>query len=383
MSRATTPAGDEQQLLVEYLDPAVPWAIRPSALEVIVNLARSRAGINAERAREHLALNAQSGDTRTAGAVAIIPLRGILTPRPSLFSIIFGGGTGLEAFRENFREAAANDDIGSILIDVDSPGGTTELIAETAAEIRAARGTKPIIAVANTMAASAAYWIAAQADELLVTPSGLVGSIGIYTIHQDWSGFNEQLGVIPTYVSAGKFKTEGNEDEPLSAEARAAIQETVDDYYSLFVADVAAGRRVSEQQVRDGFGEGRVLPAQRALAAGMVDRVATFDEAVHQLVASPPGAAGGGAVALAQAVAAGRITNADHRRLLGLPADASDEDLAAVWDERAAAVTPEQIAAFSASNAEPPPEGGAPPPGDREAAPPAVPAWLLLPTPRR
>jgi hypothetical protein len=66
------------------------------------------------------------------------------------------------------------------------------------------------------MAASAAYWIAAQADELVVTPSGFVGSIGTYAIHEDWSKFNEDFGVLPTYISAGKYKTEGNPDEPLS-----------------------------------------------------------------------------------------------------------------------------------------------------------------------
>jgi signal peptide peptidase SppA len=223
----------------------------------------------------------------------VIPLTGVLTPRYSFLSYLFGGGGGLVDFRDAFREALNSPDVGAIVLDVDSPGGLIDLVPETAAEIRDARGTKPIVAVANTMAASGAYWIAAQADELVVTPSGSVGSIGVYMVHEDWSGFNEQQGIQPTYISAGKYKTEGNPDEPLSDEARADWQQEVDDLYAMFVADVAAGRGVTAEQVRDGYGEGRTLLADRALAAGMVDRVDTIETVIGALLV--PGSTGGAA----------------------------------------------------------------------------------------
>jgi signal peptide peptidase SppA len=171
---------------------------------------------------------------------------------------------------------------------VDSPGGVTDLVPETAAEIRAARERKPITAVANTMAASAAYWLASQASEVVVTPSGWLGSIGVYMLHVDWSGNNAQIGVKPTYISAGKYKTEGNPEEPLSESAREHMQEDVDRFYSMFLSDVALGRGVDVETVRADFGEGRVLLAEPSLQAGMADRVETFEDAVARLQATPP-----------------------------------------------------------------------------------------------
>lgn len=212
-------------------------------------------------------------------AIAVLPLTGVITPRGSLLSSLFGDGPGgLDAFRADFRAALADDEIGGILIDVDSPGGSTDLVTETAAEIRAARGTKPIVASANTDAASAAYWIASQADEVHVTPSGAVGSVGVFALHIDESRAMDSEGFTPTFISAGKFKTEGNPLEPLSEEARDYAQANVDGVYDQFLEDVAAGRGVTPEAVRKGFGEGRMVNADDAVAEGMADRVSTIEE---------------------------------------------------------------------------------------------------------
>lgn len=227
-------------------------------------------------------------------AAAVISLQGLITPKPSLLSLLFGGdGGGLAGFRSKLREAVADPDLDAIVLDVDSPGGSTALITETAAEIRAAREVKPILAVANVDAGSAAYWLASQATEFSVTPSGMVGSVGAYVMHVDYSSANEKMGVDPTYVSAGKYKIEGNPDEPLSDEAREHVQAIVDDAYDDFVADVAAGRGVPERVVRQGYGEGRMLTADNALAAGMVDRVETLEGAVGRLLAGELDRSGG------------------------------------------------------------------------------------------
>jgi signal peptide peptidase SppA len=170
--------------------------------------------------------------------------------------------------------------VSAVVIDVDSPGGMTDLLPELAADMRDARGTKPVLAVADTMMASAAYWIGAQADEVAVTPSGLAGSIGVFATHQDLSEAHASAGVKTTLVSAGKYKTEGNPFEPLGDEARAHLQELVDDAYRQFTADVAKGRRVTVDTVRGGFGEGRVLPAGAAVKAGLADRVATLEQTI-------------------------------------------------------------------------------------------------------
>jgi signal peptide peptidase SppA len=259
-------------------------ALEPGALKRIVAIANAVEPMLAERPGPS-ALSARRNDTLDVrGGVAIVPLQGVLTPRPSLLSLLFGGGgSGLQAFRSDLRTALGHPDVESVVLDVHSPGGVIGLIPETAREVRALAGSKPIVAVANTMTASAAYWIASQADEVVVTPSGLVGSIGVYVMHEDWSGFNESMGVIPTYVSRGTYKVEGNFDEPLSDEARAALQREVDELYGMFAGDVAIGRGTTPDAVEAGYGEGRVLPAQAALNASLVDRIATLDETVREL----------------------------------------------------------------------------------------------------
>lgn len=285
-----------------------PWAIRPETMPMIAQLLRR--GMSAEENDRVTRQAARRGGPRVAGGIAVLSLRGVITPRPSILSMIFGfGGGGLQGFRENFREALSDTDIAAIVLDIDSPGGLIDLVPETAAEIRAARGIKPIIAVANTMAASAAYWIAAQADEIVVTPSGEVGSIGVFTTHEDWSKFDEKLGVATTLISAGKFKVEGNPFEPLSADARAAIQGIVDELYGMFIADVAAGRKVKAADVSGGFGEGRLLTAKRALAAGMVDRIETLEDTIARVASGDqlrPGLSG-----LSVRALAARLASAD------------------------------------------------------------------------
>jgi signal peptide peptidase SppA len=271
------------------------WAIRQEVLPRLIEAHRT--GLPGWHAAvEQLATHAatpriarRGAGTRAGGAVAVLPLTGVITPRGSFISMLFGGGCGgLQGFREDFRDAVASPDVGAIVIDVDSPGGLIDLVPETALEIREARGSKPIIAVANTTAASAAYWIAAQADELVVTPSGTVGSVGVYMVHEDWSGWNEKQGIDPTYISAGRFKTEGNPDEPLDEAAQADWQAEVDELYAMFLEAVATGRNISAQDVRDNYGEGRILLASSALDAGMVDRIEPLEAVIGELLA--PGA---------------------------------------------------------------------------------------------
>lgn len=260
------------------------WAISPDALSGLI--AAQRDGMpGLERLAARAGENPPAGDPAPADSrgVAVIPLTGILTPRASLLSMLFGGGGGLASFRVALRAALDADDVTAIVIDVDSPGGLTDLVPETAEEVRAARGRKPIIAVANTMAASAAYWIASQADELVITPSGQVGSIGTVVVHDDWSARHAQEGLVKTYITGGRYKADGNPDKALSMTAHADWQQKVDDLTELFVAGVAAGRSVSAETVRLNYGEGRTLLAQRALDAGMVDRIAPLEAVVNGL----------------------------------------------------------------------------------------------------
>jgi signal peptide peptidase SppA len=133
------------------------------------------------------------------------------------------------------------------------------------------------------LCASAGYWLAAQCDRVVCTPGGDVGSIGVITAHEDVSAAQEKLGVKTTLIAAGKHKAEGNPFQPLTPEARANLQRRVDQCYSRFIAAVAAGRGVSDATVRDGYGQGRLLGAEDALAAGMVDSIGTLDDVIGEL----------------------------------------------------------------------------------------------------
>jgi capsid assembly protease len=271
-----------------------PWAILPSYLQAIAELVELRAG-GGQLSQEEISARIGSGPaTRapaTAGAVAVIPIYGVIMPRATLLSQI-SGGCSLATISQQLQAALDDPQVSSILLDVCSPGGSTALVPETAALIAAANKQKPVTAIANNMAASAAYFLACQAGELYVTPSGYVGSIGVYAVHQDISGALAQAGVAMTMISAGKYKTEGNNYEPLSADAESALQALIDDAYNQFFDAVAQGRGVSTADVRGGFGEGRVVTAAASVKANMADGVATFDEVLQQMLATPTAPAG-------------------------------------------------------------------------------------------
>lgn len=261
-----------------------PWAIIPEKLGLIIEVIRRHAAgeRDPETEQRYAMLAAQRPSARRAGSIAVIPLYGVVAQRMDLMSAS-SGGCSTEQFAQAFRQAMTDPSVGAVVVDIDSPGGSVYGVAELADEIFSARRTKPVSAIANSLAASAAYWIGSAAGDLSCTPSGEVGSIGVFASHFDESRMIDAIGVTPTLISAGKFKTEGNPYQPLNGEALAAIQKRVDDYYGMFVKGVARGRGVSQTNVRDGFGEGRVVGAGDALKMGMVDRVETLDQMLARM----------------------------------------------------------------------------------------------------
>lgn len=218
------------------------------------------------------------------GDVMVLPVYGVISNRAYMVKNSSGpSGTSAEILSQLFNKALGDPNIKAIVLDVNSPGGTVGGVEELSAEIFNARGKKPIIAQVNSFAASAAYWVGSAADEIVVTPTGEVGSIGVWALHEDWSKNLENEGVKPTLVSAGKFKVEGNPYEPLSEEARAAIQADVSAYYDMFTAAVARNRGVDVAVVKDGFGEGRMVRASEAVKQGMADRIGTMSDTLARL----------------------------------------------------------------------------------------------------
>jgi signal peptide peptidase SppA len=263
-----------------------PWAIVPDTLALIVDILEFRAagGILTEEEIDERIQGAANGPRkggRQAGSVAVIPVYGPISQRQNLMSAN-SGGTSVEGLTADFRAALADPGVDAIVLEVDSPGGTVDGIPELADEIYAARGQKPILAHANTMAASAAYWLASAAQEIQVTRSGSVGSVGVFMAHQDMSKAAELEGVKTTLISHGKYKTEGNRWEPLSDEARANLQDQVDQIGQMFTSTLAKNRATPVETVRSSYGQGRLVLAKQALAAGMVDGIATLDDTIRR-----------------------------------------------------------------------------------------------------
>lgn len=266
-----------------------PWAILPDRLAVLQEIvARHVAGEKLEAEAVQLAIHGakRPADRKVAngagGNIAVLPLFGTIFPRANLMTEM-SGATSAEMFGKQFDALMGDPEIAGIILDVNSPGGQAMGIEEVARKIYDARGEKPIVAVANHLMASAAYWIGTAADELVVTPSGEVGSIGAFAVHWDESKAMEMEGIKPTLISEGKYKVEGNPFEPLTEEARGAIQGSIQEVYGAFTQAVARNRQTPVDQVRNGFGEGRVVGARQAVKMGMADRVGTLDETIQQL----------------------------------------------------------------------------------------------------
>lgn len=267
-----------------------PWAILPEKLDAIVAFIEAKVDplapfvdVREIKGEDIQAMSAASAPAvRQSGSIAILPLFGTITHRANMLSE-FSGGTSTEKFAAQLRQVVSDPTVKAIVIDIDSPGGNVDGVDELSAEIFKARSQKPIVAVANSMAASAAFWIASAASEVVVIPSGLVGSIGVVAMHRDFSKQIENEGVKITLISAGRFKTEGNELEPLGDEAREAIQKLADHFMGMFVRAVARNRDVPINEVRNGFGEGRLVTAKDAKSLGMIDRVETMDQTLKRL----------------------------------------------------------------------------------------------------
>lgn len=229
--------------------------------------------IKGEEPPKTLAASDGAGRAMEDGTTLVIGLYGLLTPRGSLF------GTSTQAFAEQVRRAADDDRVGAIVLDVDSPGGFVYGTEEAAAAVFEARNKKPVVAVANSMAASAAYWIASQASALYGAPGSDVGSIGVYSVHMDYSRALDAEGVTVELISAGERKVEGNPYRPLTDEGRANMQIEVNESYREFLQAVARGRGEQVQTVAGGsWGQGASVNAKRAAGVGMIDGVMTMRE---------------------------------------------------------------------------------------------------------
>jgi signal peptide peptidase SppA len=284
------------------------WAIEPhKGADLWAFFRVKAAGIKLTSAEIEASIDAAAQAaprSQRAGNVAVLRLNGVIMHRAEQVDDISGpGGTSSERFGARFDEVLRDDNVSAIVIDINSPGGAVSGTPELFAKILAARGQKPIIAVANAMAASAAYWIATAADEIVITPSGEVGSVGVWTAHDDLSEAFKMAGIKTTLIYAGQYKVEANPFEPLGEEARAALQASVQESYEMFTRDIARGRGRKVEDVIANFGQGRMVSADEAVRLGMADRVETLEATIARISGGSRAAGGRKAEAMRRRLA--------------------------------------------------------------------------------
>jgi len=252
---------------------AQPWAILPSMLETIGAIARrENESVEALEARIGRPLQNTRSVTLRDG-VAIIPVAGPVMRYANMFSQI-SGATSLDLLAQDFTRAVDDPAVKAIILNLDSPGGQASGISEFASMVRAAG--KPVIAYVDGSAASAAYWIAAAADEIIISKTGEVGSIGA-VVQIDTSA--KRAGVIEIVSSQSPNKR----PDVTTDAGRSQIQARIDSFAQVFIEDVATYRGVSVEHVLAQYGQGDMRMGSEAVTLGMADRVSTLEEVIAGL----------------------------------------------------------------------------------------------------
>ena len=263
-----------------------PWAIEPAKLLEIqaiyaTHLRGDKIDIAAVEQKLGRPLANEPKRYETIDGVAVLPIEGVIAKRANLFSQI-SGGVSTELVGRDLQDALADPGVHSIILSIDSPGGTVDGTQSLASLVAAS--TKPIVALASGTMASAAYWIGSAANSVYITDSTtVVGSIGVVATHTDISAAQEKDGIKTTEIFAGQYKRIASSYAPLSKEGRQTLQDQVDYTYSLFVGAVAQHRNVSEAVVLKNMADGRIFQGQQAIDAGLVDGVSTLSALVQQL----------------------------------------------------------------------------------------------------
>lgn len=240
---------------------------------------------------------APAPDAASAGTIGVINISGGLVNRP-MPGASGPGPANYATIRDQFDELLNDESVTAIVLRIESPGGMASGCFDLTDYIFEARGKKPIHGLVDDYAFSAAFAIAAACDEIWVSRTGGVGSVGVCGFHEDWSEGNKKIGVKVTAVYAGAHKIDFSQDFPLSDAAKASWQEMVDDDYRMFVDTVARYRGLSADFVQST--EARLYFGSKAVAAGLATHLGTWDDLVAHLGApgvDAPDAEGDGAPA--------------------------------------------------------------------------------------
>lgn len=265
-----------------------PWAVIPDRLEEIqaiyaTHVRGEKIDIAAIEARIGRPLaNEQQDYQLRDGGIAVLPIRGVMAPRATLFTQI-SGGTTADALTKQLESMAIDPRVNGVVLAWDSPGGSVQGTPALAASIKALAEAKPTVSVSEGIMASAAYWTGSAANAIYASgETDTIGSIGVVARHS----YNPR-NTTTTEITAGRYKRIVSDTAPLTKEGRAYMQAQVDEIYAVFVETVAANRRVPVEDVLSRMADGRVFIGRQARDAGLIDGFATVDTMVERMATNP------------------------------------------------------------------------------------------------
>lgn len=251
------------------------WAMTQPAIEMVVSVVER---VNQEPSAVETQLGRPLDNTETVtitDGVAVVPVLGPISRYANIFTRI-SGGTSIEILARDFRAAVENPKVKAVVLNIDSPGGTVNGTSEFAAQVFAARDSKPIVAYGANDVCSGAYWIASACSEIVANDTSHLGSIGVV------GGYPRKFdkGHYTEFVSS---RARNKRPDISTEEGRAVVQAHMDAIEDVFVSSVATYRGVSDETVASDFGQGDHMIASRAVTAGMADRIGSLDGLIAEL----------------------------------------------------------------------------------------------------
>ncbi len=274
------------------LSPDTLWGMSPRALESAIRRIdgmrmTDTSGMHGTDGALQAAVTGRNIEpmpgTRTAGiwsGVAVIPVRGMIRPQHGFMS-----GTSLRSLASDLTAALDSREVTAIVLDIESPGGQVTGLDEISDMIYGARGQKPIIAhCGGGMIASAALWIASACNEVVLTGSAEIGSLGVVATYIDWKAFDERVGIKEIEIVSSQSPKK--RPDPTTDDGLAIIQTRIDAIADVFVDHVARNYGIPRARVLSDFGQGDLLVGEAAVTAGLAARLATFDDLMEELASS-------------------------------------------------------------------------------------------------
>jgi signal peptide peptidase SppA len=289
---------DSLSLIVEYISNQ-QWAIQIGLLEQMVKIVdRHISGVklSADEVAEAIGKSDTEGDVVDRddnyyvldGSVGVVPVSGVIAKYSRMVNgVSQPRGSSIEMLNKQLDRAMDDDSVKSILLHIESPGGSIAGLMDFADNVFEASKQKPVIAFADDLACSAAYWIGSQASEFYANKSAVVGSIGVYSLLLDSSGAYEKAGLKMHIVRSGENKGVGAQGIEITDEQVSTIQTVIDAHYEGFIGAILRGRAdkgLVEDKLRK-VADGRVLTAAQAKRAKLIDGIKTFDSVINKISA--------------------------------------------------------------------------------------------------